>query len=95
MEWLRDSAMLLRLTTIRYFLSRKEQEPTVFVKEGFLHWKIQKKEDVFGHLTTKSLRKVLRYCEIVWSTQACEDYKLIEKFDKICSYYLERILLRW
>ena len=43
---------------MRYYLSRKEQESVVFVKEEFLHKKIQKKEDVFGYLTTNSLRKV-------------------------------------
>ena len=59
MEWLRDKAMLLRLTTLRYFLSRKEQESVVFVKEEFLLQKIQKKEDVFGYLTTNSPRKVV------------------------------------
>ena len=32
-----------------YFLSRKKQESVVFVKEEFLHKKIQKKEDVFGY----------------------------------------------
>ena len=36
MEWLRDEVMLLRLTTTKYFLSRKEQESVVFVKEEFL-----------------------------------------------------------
>ena len=50
--------MLLRLTTTRYFLSRKEQKSVVFVKEEFLHQNIQKKEDIFGYLTTNSLRKV-------------------------------------
>ena len=43
---------------MRYFLSRKKQESVVFVKEEFLHKKIQKKEDVFGYLITNSLRKV-------------------------------------
>ena len=37
MEWLRDKVMFLKLTTMRYFLSRKEQESVVFVKEEFLH----------------------------------------------------------
>ena len=49
MEWLRNKVMWLRLTTIRYFLSRKEQESDVFVKEEFLHKKIEKKEHVFGY----------------------------------------------
>ena len=58
MEWLKDKVMWKRLTKMRYILSRKEQESVVFVKEEFLHKKIQKKEDVFGYLTTNSLRKV-------------------------------------
>ena len=49
MEWLRDKVMWLRLTIIRYFLSRKEQESNAFVKEEFLHKKIEKKEYVFGY----------------------------------------------
>ena len=52
MEWLRDKEMLLRLIAVRYFLKRKEQESVVFVKEEFLLSKIQKKENVFGYLTT-------------------------------------------
>ena len=51
--------MLLRLTTMRYFLSRKEQESVVVVKEELLHSKIQKKEDAFRYLTTNSLRKAV------------------------------------
>ena len=58
MEWLKDKVMWKRLTKMRYILSRKEQKSVVFVKEEFLHKKIQKKEDVFGYLTTNSLRKV-------------------------------------
>ena len=58
MEWLRDKVMWQRLTKMRYFLSRKEQESVVFVKEEFPHKKIQKKEDIFGYLTTNSLRKI-------------------------------------
>ena len=37
---------------MRYFLSRKEQESVFFVKEEFLHKKIQNKEDVFDHKLT-------------------------------------------
>ena len=37
MEWLRDKVMLLKLTTMGYFLRRKEQESVAFVKEEFLH----------------------------------------------------------
>ena len=48
MEWLRDDVTWLRLTTMRYLLCRKKQESVVFVKEEFLHKKMQKKEDVFG-----------------------------------------------
>ena len=63
MEWLRDKVMWLRLTTIRYFLSRKEQESNVFVKEEFLHKKIEKKEhffsDIFDHKLTDTERKVV------------------------------------
>ena len=36
-EWLREKVMLLRLATVRYVLSRKEQESAAFVKEEFLH----------------------------------------------------------
>ena len=36
MEWLRDTVMLLRLTTMRYFLSRNEQESVFFCqRRGF------------------------------------------------------------
>ena len=50
MKWLRDKVMWLRLTTMRYFLSRKEQKSVAFVKEELLHKKIQKKKmfsDIF------------------------------------------------
>ena len=40
MKWLRDKLMWLRLITMRYFLSRKEQESVVFVKGELLHKKI-------------------------------------------------------
>ena len=84
MEWLRDKVMLLRLTAVRYFISRKKQESFVFVKEEFLLQKIQKIEDIFSYLATNSLRKVVS--EITWSMGACEDYyKVIKKFDKVCS----------
>ena len=46
MKWLRDKVKWLRLTTMSYFLSKKEQESVVFVKEAFLHKKIQKYKDV-------------------------------------------------
>ena len=39
MKRFRGKVMLLRLTTMGYFLSRKEQESVVFVKEEFLHFK--------------------------------------------------------
>ena len=48
----------------------------LFVKEVFLHNKIQKKEDVFGELTTTLTER-----KLVWnSMKACEGYKEIEKF---------------
>ena len=32
--------------------------------------------------------------DVVWnSMEACEDYKVIEKFDKVCSKYLKRNLV--
>ena len=37
---------------MRYFLRRKDQESVVFVKEDFLHKKIQKKEDIFDNTLT-------------------------------------------
>ena len=41
---------------MRYFLSRKKQELVIFVKEEFLHKKIQKKKRCFWiFLTTNSL----------------------------------------
>ena len=43
-EWLEDKVIWLRLTITRYFLSRKEQESVVFVKEEFLAKKIKKKK---------------------------------------------------
>ena len=55
MEWLRDVA---EINKNEILLSIKEQELVVFVKVEFLHKKIQKKEDVFGYLTTNSLRNV-------------------------------------
>ena len=44
---------------MRWFLSRKERESVVFVKEEFLHKMIQKKEDVFEYLTSDSLKEVV------------------------------------
>ena len=49
---------------ISIVFSRKELESVVFVKEEFLHKKIQKKEDVSVDLTANSLRR--RQCETVW-----------------------------
>ena len=66
-----------------YFLSRKKQESVVFVKEEFLHKKIQKKEDVFGYLTTNSLRKVSVKQNGLW--RLVRTYTVIKKFDKVCS----------
>ena len=52
----------------------------VLVEKDFLHKKIQKKEDVFGNLTTKlTERKVVGN-----GMEACEGYKVIEKSDKVC-----------
>ena len=62
---------------------RKEQESVVFVKEEFLHKKIQKKEDVFGYLTTNSLRKVSVKQNGLW--RLVKTYTVIKKFDKVCS----------
>ena len=69
---------------MRYLLSRKKQGSVVFVKEEFLHKKIQKKEGVFGYFDLKLTH--LTVC----SMEACEGYKFIEKFDKVYSY-LKRI----
>ena len=56
--------------------SRNRLESVLFVKEVFLHNKIQKKEDVFGDLTTTLTER-----KLVWnSMKACEGYKEIEKF---------------
>ena len=40
---------------LQSFFSRKGLESVVFVKEEFLHKKIQKREGIFGDLTTNSL----------------------------------------
>ena len=65
MEWLRDKLMWPRLRAMRYFLSRKEQESVVFVKEEFLHKKIQKKKmffNIFDHkFTDTEQRSVTQY----------------------------------
>ena len=40
MEWLRDKVPVAEINnneTMRYFLSKKEQESAVFVKKEFLH----------------------------------------------------------
>ena len=58
-EWLRDKVMLLRLIALRQFLSREQPESVVFVKEEFLHQKIQKKEAAFRYLTRNTLKKVV------------------------------------
>ena len=48
----------------------------LFVKEEFLHNKIQKKEEIFGDLTTKHTeRKVVRNI-----MKACDGSKELEKF---------------
>ena len=53
----------------------------VFVQEEFLHKKKQKKEYISEDLTTKLTEK-----KVVWTIMnACRGYKVIEKFDKICS----------
>ena len=83
MEWLKDKVMWKRLTKMRYILSRKEQKSVVFVKEEFLHKKIQKKEDIFGYLTTNSLRKVSVKQNGLW--RLVRTYTVIKKFDKVCS----------
>ena len=70
---------------MRNFLSRKKQESVVFVKEEFLHKKIQKKEDVFGYFWTQTHSHLGRQCEKVCSMEACEGYKVIGKFDKVYS----------
>ena len=65
-------------------VSRKELESVVFVEEEFLHKKIQRKEDVFEDLTTKRMRG--KY--LMWNSmdvEACEDYKMTEMFEKVCS----------
>ena len=35
---------------------------------------------MFDHKLTKEGK-----CEVEWSIDACEGYKVIEKFDKVCS----------
>ena len=44
MKWLRDKVMLLRLTTMRYFLSRKEQESVEESKKSFCTRGLRKKK---------------------------------------------------
>ena len=61
--------------------SRKELKSVVFIKEEFPHKKFQKKEHVFRDLTTKITER-----KVVWnSMEACEGYKVIEKFGKAYS----------
>ena len=68
--------------TLQSFFERKELESMVFVKEGFLHKKIQK-EDVFVDLIKNS---PMRMEDVVWnSMKPCEGYKVIENVDKIMS----------
>ena len=55
MEWLRDNVMWLRLTTIRYFLSRKKQEPLFLSKKSFYTRRSRKKKifsDIFDQKLT-------------------------------------------
>ena len=40
--------------------------------------------DIFDHKLTDT-RYEGRYCETVYSMEACEGYKVIEKFDKVHS----------
>ena len=58
MEWLRDKIMLLRLTAMRYFLSRKEQNQLLF-QRIVSALEDPEKKDVFGCLTTNSPWKVV------------------------------------
>ena len=53
----------------------------VFVKEEFPHNKFQKKEHVFGDLSTK----ITEWKVVGSSMEVCESYKVIEKFGKIYS----------
>ena len=72
---------------ISIVFSRKELESVVFVKEEFLHKKIQKKEDVFVDLTTNSL--IGRQCETVWRlVNAKRRLKSLIKF----AHYVKRML---
>ena len=83
MEWLRDKAMLLRLTTMRHFLSRVEQESVVFCQRRVSALEDPEKRRcfrIFDHKLTEEGK-----CETEWSMEACEGYKVIEKFDKVCS----------
>ena len=80
--------MWLRLTTMRYFLSREEEESVSFVKEKFLHKKIQKKRKCF----LKFEHKLTERMTVRNSMQTCQSYKVIEKFDKVFSKCLKRTL---
>ena len=73
--------MWLRLTTMRYFLSRKEQESVAFVKEEFLHKNIQKK-NIFLTTNSLTLRKVVRSVEYgLWRlVKAIRGLKISIKF---------------
>ena len=51
---------------MRYLLGTKEQESVAFVKEDFLHKKMQKKEDISGYLTTNSLKILWDSLKILW-----------------------------
>ena len=52
-EWLRDKVMWLRLTTLRYFLSRKEQKSVVLPKKRSCTRRWRKKtifSDISDHI---------------------------------------------
>ena len=75
--------MLLWLTTMRYFLSRKEQESVEESKKSFCTRRFKKKKmfsDIWQQTHWEGSSR-----QIIWSMEACEDYKMIEKFDKVCS----------
>ena len=95
-EWLRDNVTWLRSTAMGYFLSRKKQESVVFVKEEFLHKKIQKKRKCFRMFLIKNsltLSYESRWCETVCSMEASEGYKVIESLIKFTHNILRECLL--
>ena len=69
---------------MRYFFSGKKQELVEESKKSFCTRTFRKRRCF--RIFDNKLNEESSYCEMIWSMEACEDYKVIEKFYKICSY---------